>query len=43
MVAVFGLELVNDYLAMMLDFTQPGKVKIKMENYVKKMYEEFPY
>jgi len=34
---------VHDYLAMTLDFTEAGKVKIKMENYVKKMYEEFPY
>ena len=34
---------VHDYLAMTLDFTEAGKVKIKMENYVKKMYNEFPY
>ena len=33
----------HDYLAMTLDFTEAGKVKIKMETYVKKMYEEFPY
>ena len=33
---------VHDYLAMILDFSVPGEVKIRMENYVKSMIESFP-
>jgi hypothetical protein len=32
----------HDYLAMILDYSEPGKVKIDMTDYVKKMVEEFP-
>jgi hypothetical protein len=32
----------HDYLAMKLDFTTPGKVKIDMKDYVKGMIEDFP-
>jgi len=30
------------YLGMLLDFSYPGKVKIRMDEYVEKMIEEFP-
>ena len=33
---------IHDYLAMKLDFTTPGKVKIDMQDYVKGMIEDFP-
>ena len=33
---------VHDYLAMGLDFSVPGEVRIRMENYVKEMIESFP-
>ena len=32
----------HDYLAMILDYTEPGKVKIDMRYYMKKMLTEFP-
>ena len=32
----------HDYLAMNLDFTTPGKLKLDMVNYVKGMVDEFP-
>ena len=32
----------HDYLAMTLDFTTPGVLKVDMTSYVKKMIEEFP-
>ena len=33
---------IHDFLGMTLDFTTPGKVKINMIEYVKKMVEDFP-
>lgn len=33
---------VHEYLAMKLDFTTPGKLKVDMKDYVKGMIEEFP-
>jgi len=33
----------NDYLAMMLDYSTPGVVKIDMEKYIKDMVKSFPY
>jgi hypothetical protein len=32
----------HDYLAMVLDYSEPGKVNIDMTDYAKKMAEEFP-
>lgn len=32
----------HDYLAMVLDFSTPGEVKVDMTNYVKSMVEDFP-
>ena len=34
--------LVHDYLGMTLDYTKPGKVMIKMIDYVKKMLADLP-
>jgi hypothetical protein len=34
---------VHDYLAMIMDFTQEGALKIDMRYYIKGMIEEFPY
>ena len=34
---------VHDYLGMTLDYSEAGKVKIHMKNYIEKMIEEFPY
>jgi hypothetical protein len=34
---------VHDYLAMILDFTQDGALKIDMKYYIEGMLEEFPY
>ena len=34
---------VHDYLGMTLDYSEPGKVKIYMKDYVKKMLEEFAF
>ena len=31
-----------NYLRMTLDYTEPGKVKVDMVNYIKIMVEEFP-
>ena len=33
----------HDYLAMILDYSVPGKLKINMEYYIDAMIEEFPY
>jgi hypothetical protein len=33
---------VHDYLGMRLDFTEPGKVKVNMENYIQEMLDELP-
>ena len=33
----------HDYLAMLLDYSTPGVVKIDMSDYVKKILAEFPY
>jgi hypothetical protein len=33
---------VHDYLAMKLDFTAPGKLKVDMTDYVDNMVKEFP-
>jgi hypothetical protein len=33
---------VHDYLAMKLDFTTPGKLKVDMSDYVKNMIQDFP-
>ena len=33
---------IHTYLGMTLDFTQKGKVKIRMDDYVQRMLEEFP-
>ena len=33
----------HDYLAMGLDFSIPGEVKIDMKNYIGKPLEEFPF
>jgi hypothetical protein len=33
---------IHDYLGMMLDFSEQGKVKIKMLDYVKKMLADLP-
>jgi hypothetical protein len=38
--AVCGMK--HDYLAMMLDFTTPGVLKLNMTLYVKKMLQAFP-
>ena len=32
----------HDYLGMIIDYTQPGKVKIDVTYYVKKMLDDFP-
>eukprot|EP00980_Cylindrotheca_fusiformis_P012383 scaffold3040_cov72-Cylindrotheca_fusiformis.AAC.1 len=32
----------HDYLGMTYDFTEPGKVKIRMDDYIEKMLKEFP-
>jgi hypothetical protein len=32
----------HDYLAMVLDYGSPGKVKVNMTKYVKEMIEDFP-
>jgi hypothetical protein len=32
----------HDYLAMMLDFTTPGVLKVNMTLYVKKILKDFP-
>jgi hypothetical protein len=32
----------HDYLAMMLDFTTPGVLKVDMTLYVKKILKDFP-
>ena len=34
---------IHDYLAMILDFNDRGKVKVKMEKYIEAMHNEFPY
>jgi hypothetical protein len=34
---------VHDYLAMIMDFTQEGALKVDMRYYIKGMIEEFPY
>ncbi len=34
---------VHDYLGIILDYSEDGKVKIDMRNYVKGMLEDFPY
>ena len=34
---------VHDYLGMTLDYSEPGKVKIYMKDYAKKMLEEFKF
>ena len=34
---------VHDYLGITLDYTEPGKVKLHMKDYIAKMIEEFPY
>jgi hypothetical protein len=34
---------VHDYVAMIMDFTQEGALKIDMRYYIKGMIEEFPY
>eukprot|EP00980_Cylindrotheca_fusiformis_P025029 scaffold12944_cov64-Cylindrotheca_fusiformis.AAC.1 len=33
---------IHDYLGMTYDFTEPGKVKIRMDDYIEKMLKEFP-
>ena len=33
----------HDYLAMILDYSEKGKLKVDMIYYIKKMIEEFPY
>jgi hypothetical protein len=33
---------VHDYLGMTLDYTEPGKVKIKMLDYVERMLADLP-
>jgi hypothetical protein len=33
---------IHNYLGMVLDYSEPGKVKIQMKDYIKKMLEEFP-
>ena len=33
---------VHEYLGMTIDFTRKGKVKIRMDDYVRRMLEEFP-
>eukprot|EP00980_Cylindrotheca_fusiformis_P015510 scaffold4410_cov78-Cylindrotheca_fusiformis.AAC.1 len=33
---------IHDYLSMTYDFTEPGKVKIRMDDYIEKMLKEFP-
>ena len=32
----------HDYLGMMLNYQEPGRVKVDMVDYTKKMVEEFP-
>jgi hypothetical protein len=32
----------HDYLAMILDYSSPGRVMVDMINYVKSMVEDFP-
>ena len=34
---------VHDYLAMILDYNDAGKVKVKMEKYIDAMNKEFPF
>ena len=34
---------IHDYLGITLDYSSPGKVKLHMKDYVKKMLDEFPY
>jgi hypothetical protein len=34
---------IHDYLAMIMDFTQEGALKIDIKYYIKGMLEEFPY
>ena len=34
---------VHDYLGMILDYSEKGKVRIYMKDYILKMLEEFPY
>jgi hypothetical protein len=34
---------IHDYLAMIMDFTQDGALKIDMKCYIKGMLEDFPY
>ena len=36
------MEKKHDYLGMMFDFSEKGKVKIDMIDYVKSMVEDFP-
>ena len=33
----------HEFLGMILDYSEPGKVKIDMTDYVEKMVEEFEY
>ena len=34
---------VHDYLGITLDYSIPGKVKLHMKDYIKNIFEEFPY
>jgi hypothetical protein len=34
---------IHDYLAMILDFSTPGALKLDMKYYIRNMIEEFPY